>query len=273
MVADPFMGGGSPLLEANRVGCNVIGVDINPMAFWIVRQELAELDREAFRAAAASVCDDVDARVGHLYETTCTSCHSLHAQVKYFLWVKQQVCTVCRQAVDLFPGYLLAKNQRHPNYVLICPQCGRLNEVARLASTPGTMRCGYCDSHLVAKGPASGNRCACSHCGHVNTYPDRANGAPKHRLFALEYYCPTCKPGRNGRFFKAPDTQDLARVAEAQAALTQGPQEYIPDDEIPRGDETDRLHRWGYKAYRQLFNDRQLLGLQTLAQRITGVPG
>jgi len=24
-IADPFMGGGSPLLEANRVGCDVIG--------------------------------------------------------------------------------------------------------------------------------------------------------------------------------------------------------------------------------------------------------
>jgi adenine-specific DNA methylase len=39
-VADPFMGGGTPLLEANRLGCDVIGYDINPMAYWIVRQEI-----------------------------------------------------------------------------------------------------------------------------------------------------------------------------------------------------------------------------------------
>jgi putative DNA methylase len=37
LVADPFMGGGTPLLEANRVGCDVKGFDINPMATWIVR--------------------------------------------------------------------------------------------------------------------------------------------------------------------------------------------------------------------------------------------
>src|SRR5437868_1821708 len=30
-IADPFMGGGTPLLEANRLGCNVIGTDISPM--------------------------------------------------------------------------------------------------------------------------------------------------------------------------------------------------------------------------------------------------
>src|SRR5438445_6558780 len=28
-VADPFMGGGTPLFEANRLGCDVIGFDIN----------------------------------------------------------------------------------------------------------------------------------------------------------------------------------------------------------------------------------------------------
>ena len=32
-VADPFMGGGTTLFEANRLGCNVVGFDINPMAF------------------------------------------------------------------------------------------------------------------------------------------------------------------------------------------------------------------------------------------------
>ena len=37
-VADPFMGGGTPLIEANRVGCDVLGFDINPMAAWIVRE-------------------------------------------------------------------------------------------------------------------------------------------------------------------------------------------------------------------------------------------
>src|SRR5437899_2463253 len=51
-VADPFMGGGTPLLEANRLGCDVIGYDINPMAYWIVHQEIASLDLHAYRQAA-----------------------------------------------------------------------------------------------------------------------------------------------------------------------------------------------------------------------------
>ena len=52
VVADPFMGGGTPLLEANRVGCDVQGFDINPMAAWIVREEIEHLDLLAYKKAA-----------------------------------------------------------------------------------------------------------------------------------------------------------------------------------------------------------------------------
>src|SRR6266480_7117955 len=47
-IADPFMGGGTPLLEANRVGSAVVGFDINPMAWWIVREEIENLDVTAY---------------------------------------------------------------------------------------------------------------------------------------------------------------------------------------------------------------------------------
>src|SRR5437762_13375088 len=39
-IADPFMGGGTPLLESNRVGCDVLGYDINPMAYWRRKRRL-----------------------------------------------------------------------------------------------------------------------------------------------------------------------------------------------------------------------------------------
>src|SRR5689334_10323932 len=54
-IADPFMGGGTTLLEANRLGFHVIGMDINPMAYWVVRQELAELDEKAFITVAERI--------------------------------------------------------------------------------------------------------------------------------------------------------------------------------------------------------------------------
>jgi len=44
-----------------------------------------------------------------------------------------------------------------------------------------------------------------------------------------------------------------------------------PDDEIPSGDETNRLHRWGYKHYREMFNYRQLVGLELSARFIVKI--
>ncbi len=46
--------------------------------------------------------------------------------------------------------------------------------------------------------------------------------------------------------------------------------EYVPNDEIPSGDETNRLHRWGYRHYREMFNQRQRLGLELSARMIAG---
>ena len=57
-IADPFMGGGTPILEANRVGCNVIGFDINPMSYWIVKQEIEHLKEELMRYGLNRITDD-----------------------------------------------------------------------------------------------------------------------------------------------------------------------------------------------------------------------
>jgi adenine-specific DNA methylase len=272
VVGDPFMGGGTPLLEANRLGCHVVGADINPMAYWIVRQEIADLDRKLFRSVAGQVYQAVETKVGRLYETSCLLCGNPRAPVKYFLWVKQQSCAACGAIHDLFSSYVVAKNQRHPNYVLLCPACNALNEVAELDKAPGAMRCTVCDGYLVVDGPARRNRCPCPECGHENVYPKPGQVPPAHRLFALEYHCLDCKATHRGRFFKAPDETDLACVSDAEMHLNASSQEFIPEEKIPAGDETDRLHRWGYRAYRELFNPRQLLGLQALASAIHHVP-
>ena len=44
--------------------------------------------------------------------------------------------------------------------------------------------------------------------------------------------------------------------------------EFVPDQAILPGDETDRLHRWGYRFYRELFNERQLFGLELSCRQI-----
>lgn len=267
-VGDPFMGGGTPLFEANRLGADVVGTDVNPMAYWIVRQELAPLDVEHFETAVETVTEQVEEAIGDLYRTECLHCGE-SAPVKYFLWVKTISCEACEREIDLFSRYLVAKNQRHPYHVLVCPECRSLNGFETLDDEQG-LTCSSCSSVVPVEGPAGRSRCTCPHCDEENTYP-KGEGPPRHRLYAMEYHCDECYGGHDGRFFKAPDEQDFERYVEAERRLKERALRFVPDDEVPPGDESDRLHRWGYESYRQLFNSRQLLGLDVLSEAIHAV--
>ena len=267
-IADPFMGGGTPLIEANRIGCDVQGFDINPMSAWIVREEIEHLDLDAYAAASQALMGALTASVGDLYRTDCPLYGDNDVPVKYFLWVKTLDCACCSRSLDLFPGYLLAEDKRHPKNVVVCPRCGDLNEVDD-RKHPGA--CKGCGAVLATTGPARRNRIDCPACGHSNSYPRPEAGPPRHRLFAIEYYNTARKAQHRGRFFKKPDERDLARVAEATARLDSLSLAFAPTQPIPPGDETDRLHRWGYRHYRELFSPRQLLALELSCREIAAV--
>lgn len=264
-IADPFMGGGTPLLEANRTGCSVLGYDINPMAWWIVNEELLDLDGNAYTQAAESLRAALEREIGPLYRTRCVVSGKAGVPVKSFLWVKTLPCR-CGTTIDLFPGMLLAENDRHPKQVLVCSTCGELNEVDD-KNSPGS--CGSCSKPLRLEGNVRRGSAICPGCGANHRVPARPQKAPlDHRLFAIEYTNPALKDFHRGRFFKKPDEFDLARVEEARKKLARMTTRFIPDDEIPTGDETDRLHRWGYRFYREMFHPRQLLGLELSARLI-----
>src|SRR5262249_24951284 len=75
-IADPFIGGGTPLIEANRVGCDIIGYDVNPMAYWIVHQAIEYVDLKVYKKAATTLTNWLESAVGHLYRTRCLECGS-----------------------------------------------------------------------------------------------------------------------------------------------------------------------------------------------------
>lgn len=268
-VADPFMGGGTPMLEANRTGCDVTGFDINPMAYWVVKQEIEHLDLAAYTEAAADLRASLEAKIGHLYCTKCMICGSEKADVKYFLWIKYLNCKTCGKQIDLFQKYLIATDARHPENVFVCPVCGDLTE-SEDRKNPGP--CRHCQADLRYEGPAKRGHCKCDHCGTDNRFPAPETGPLGHRVFAMEYYCRACKPSHTGRFFKKPDAKDIENIKDAENRWKAITPQFVPDDSIPSGDETNRLHRWGYRFYREMFNPRQLLGLELSAQLIARVP-
>lgn len=264
VIADPFMGGGTTMFEALRLGAGVVGRDVNPMAYWLVRQGVEKIDLADFAAAGEKVWLKLLDEVGEFYKTRCEHCAG-DAAVKYFLWVKTCRCPNCASPVSLFPGYRIAEAVRHPREVYHCPRCDRLQEIEATKDP----QCPDCTTSL--KGNVSRGKASCLACDTTFAFASHLATPPEHRLFAIEYQCAICYPSIKGRQFKTPDAGDYQRVEAANKRLS-ADDEGIPDDTIPEGDETNRLLRWGYKQYRAMFNNRQLAGLRALLGLIGEVP-
>jgi adenine-specific DNA methylase len=67
--ADIFMGGGTTLVEGSRLGMQMVGNDLNPVAWFVVRQELANVDLEAVEKLLADIEAEVKPQIMPYY--TC----------------------------------------------------------------------------------------------------------------------------------------------------------------------------------------------------------
>lgn len=131
IVLDPFMGGGTTVVEGLRLGCRVIGLDLNPVAWFIVKTEvqpvdLVELEAAFQRLASRETASGKTVREELLshYKTKCPSCGVEDADVVYTFWVKAAICTnpECKKQVPLFSEHLVA--QKTPSirfHEAICP--------------------------------------------------------------------------------------------------------------------------------------------------------
>lgn len=68
-VLDPFMGGGTTLVEGSRLGFQVAGVDLNPVAWFIVKNELACTDPAEVKAFFDQIEAEVKPQIQPFYVT------------------------------------------------------------------------------------------------------------------------------------------------------------------------------------------------------------
>ena len=127
-ILDPFMGGGTTVIEALRLGCHVTGIDLNPVAWFIVKTEAEPVDidelKDAFRRLeqrrTLSGRPLKEELLSH-YKTECPCCGAGRedADIIYSFWVKSAVCTNpnCRKEVPLFNNYIIAKKSPTIRYV------------------------------------------------------------------------------------------------------------------------------------------------------------
>jgi putative DNA methylase len=66
-VADIFMGGGTTLVEGSRLGMQMVGNDLNPVAWFIVKQELADVDLDEVKRLLAAIEAEVKPQIMPFY--------------------------------------------------------------------------------------------------------------------------------------------------------------------------------------------------------------
>ena len=290
-ILDPFMGGGTSLVEASRFGAVGKGRDLNPVAWFVTKKELdaGKTDLESLKSAFEEVKQDVAEEILEFYKTPCPSSHGDHqADVMYNFWVKELDCVSCGTTVPLFRDYRVAKG-RYENsdyYNVICPDC---EEVILVEDWQAESVCSQCNHVFVPeKGNIDYGDYLCPDCGQKYPVTDaiEESGGFDLRQYAIEYYCPHCddagKEKSQVKGYKSTGEADVALYEEAKEEWEQSEQlrAFVPDKEIRPGWSTDanqfegsmsgngNLPRHGYHLWSDMFNDRQLLLISKLIESI-----
>ena len=263
IVLDPFMGSGTTLGEAVKLGAKAVGCDINPVSTFLVRQSLARVPESALRSVFARLERTVAPDIRRYYQTKDPKTGET-IPVLYFFWVKT-VQTPDGESVPLFDRYVFAQDaypKKKPRAQIVCPECWEVFE-DRYDTT--SLKCPACHfSFDPQKGMASGQ--------HVTTkrgssyrikdlLPADGSSLP-HRLYAMM----AIRPSGEKIYLKA-RSEDLALYAEAKERLTK---EHLPLPtlSVRPGHNTDQARGYNYRQWRDFFNDRQLLCLGLLLREI-----
>ena len=267
VVFDPFMGSGTTLGEALKLGCRAVGRDINPVAHFAVRNALALHSRETVVREFKSIESDVTPEIRYFYEARLPN--GEYAQSLYYFWVKVLDCPGCGGSVDLFRSYIFARHaypKRHPQARVLCPSCGAVDEV-RYDTT--TVTCGACACAFDPRdGPANGTKATCPGCRHAFSIAKTARDMgrpPGHRLYAK-----LVLTSSGEKRYLPVDDLDRERYGEASAAL-QADDGFGPEGILQPGYNTNQALNYGYRSWRDMFNDRQLLCLGKIAERIHSI--
>lgn len=284
-ILDPFAGGGTIPLEAQRLGLEAHASDLNPVAVLInkalieippkfrdqppVAPGLADSEIRTWRGGeglAADVRaygewmrDEAEQRIGHLYPKAVVD--GKPATVIAWIWARTVICPnpACGIEMPLVRSWWLGKKKGKEAYIV--------TEVVGDADHPSGRRVEYRIGHDAAHAPSTDSDGTAGRQGAVCL----ACGTG----VSLKYIRSEGKAGRIG-------AQLMATVAEGNRRRV-----YLPADEVhvkaadvPRPDDVPegslpvgalgfRVQNYGLTEWADLFTNRQLVALTTFSDLVS----
>jgi len=291
-VLDPFAGGGTTLVELNRLGADVIGYELNPVAWWTEKKSMDDVNLDVLKREFDRILEEVRDELGEYYTTidpeTDKECEAL-----YYFQSQRIPCLTCDEAVQLFPRYQLAKTKKTRPGALYCPNqdcddriielkdrskgleegdkvkftSGRVRVLAEheeespdaIISEDGNEICPNCSHEFDPNDGTYGYgkyTCSNGHKHDVKETLQRLDELPRFKHFALQYV-----DSHGNKRIKEFDEDDRSRLESARNHFAECHDDLpIPDQKIPVGDETDRIvNNYNYKKFKHLFTERHLL--------------
>ncbi len=267
-VFDPFMGSGTTIGEAHKLGFTALGRDINPVAVESVRTALGPMDRDLLETAFQELSQGVGKQIRALYRSSDSKGHP--CDVLYYFWAMQAPCVECRKPVDLMSSWVIARNAyptRKPEVRILCPACGDI--------FPGLhgqqeAACRSCKTHFNPDhGPAKGSKAVCPHCHAGFTTLDAVASTGARPEFRLYGKLVLTRDGTKEYLPASAADHDAYQACSArlQAETSRG-EILLPALALENGYNTRQAMSHGFAAWQDFFNARQLLALGWLHRAI-----
>ncbi len=283
-ILDPFAGGGTIPLEAQRLGLEAHASDLNPVAV-LINKALIEIPPKFARRPpvhpdlqdeivgwqrAQGLAADVRAygewmreearrRIGHLYPKADLPDGST-ATVIAWIWARTVTCPnpACGIEMPLVRSWWLGKKKGKEAYVV--------PSVVGDTTHPSGLRVRFDIGHDVTKAPSAdadgtvgrrGARCVACDTGVPLSYI-RAEGRAQRMSTQL---MAVVAEGKRSRIYLAPSREHInaARVATP---------EDVPAGELPKNPRDFKTPNYGMRGWADLFTPRQLTALTTFSDLV-----
>ncbi|EGR2537068.1 DNA methyltransferase [Vibrio cholerae] len=263
VVLEPFMGSGTTLGEAVKLGAKAVGCDINPVSTFLVRQAFTPVSEAELRAAFKRLERDVAPEIRRYYQTRDPQTGEL-IQVLYYFWVKT-VTTPEGEVIPLLSRYVFSQDaypKKKPRAQIVCPNCWGVQEDRYDATDLCCQHCG--NQFNPQKGPAAGQYVTAESGQRyrIKELLPQDGSPPSHRMYAM-----MALRADGSKVYLPVRDEDLALYEEAQVRLSQETLP-LPETSVRPGHNTDQARGYNYTHWRDFFNARQLLCLGLLLREI-----
>lgn len=284
-ILDPFAGGGTIPLEAQRLGLEAHASDLNPVAV-LINKALIEIppkfrnwtpvfpgraDTRSEWQGAEGLADDVRSygewmrneafeRIGHLYpEVTLPDGSS--ATVIAWIWARTVTCPnpACGIEMPLVRSWWLGKKKGKEAYVV--PSV--VDDPNHPSGKRVKFEIGHDPAHAPEKGndgTVSGGNAACLACGAFLAAKELRRVAQQVGLGAMPMAIVAAGIRRRVYLPPSPEHEGASHVARPEDVPTQ----LVPT----RNHDVDRLPMYGMPTWADAFTNRQLVALTTFSDLV-----